>query len=71
MYTVYLVITLLENATHMKNVFFTDSTFLSEYFSMVNLLITIYFGHTDAKWCITGNRVYQQILPAMKIIHIS
>lgn len=49
MYPVYTVFTVLENATYMKDVFFTDSTFLSEYFSRVNLLMTIYFGHTDVK----------------------
>ena len=44
-----MVNTVLENATRTDEVLFTDSTFLSEYFSMVNLLMTIYFGHTDAK----------------------
>jgi len=48
-YPLYMVNTVLENATRTDEVLFTDSTFLSEYFSMVNLLMTIYFGHTDAK----------------------
>jgi hypothetical protein len=53
-----MVITVLEKATHTEEALFTYSTFLSEYFSMVNLLMTIYFGHTDAtEWCISGNRV--------------
>ena len=51
-YPLYMVITVLENATRTDEVPFTDSTFLSQYLSMVNLLMTIYFGHTDAKWTV-------------------
>lgn len=61
-----MVNTVLENATPTDEVLFTDSTFLSEYFSMVNLLMTIYFGHTDTKWTVyvweqsTSNRCCQE-----------
>jgi len=44
-----MVHTVLENATRTDEVLFGDSKFLSEYFLMVNLLMTIYFGHTTAK----------------------
>lgn len=76
-YPLYMVNTVLENATRTDEVLFTDSTFLSEYFSMVNLLMTIYFGHTDAKWMVyiweqsTSNRCCQECRSCMYDKHVN